>query len=184
VRKSSLKNAGRHLDHANVWARVAPGCVSIVGVAASVEVTMRSPAAIPPVPLLLGLGGLIPFVGLSVLLLAGLATVPLLGIPTRPALLLYGAVITSFLGGIRWGLSLKKPEAAGDYVLSVVPSLAAWACLALPRPWDVAALGILLLAWGLVDQDLPRRGLVPSWVGRLRLILSGVAGLSLLAAAG
>jgi hypothetical protein len=44
-------------------------------------------------------------------------------------------------------------------------------------------LGCLVLSWGFVDQDLPRRGLVPVWLGRLRLVLSAVAGTSLLVAA-
>ncbi|TXM88999.1 DUF3429 family protein, partial [Methylobacterium sp. WL103] len=62
-------------------------------------------------------------------------------------------------------------------------SLLAWAALAAPAPWDLRTLGILVLAWGIVDQDLVRRGLVPVWLGRLRLVLSGVAGAALLVAA-
>ncbi|MDF9864598.1 hypothetical protein M2437_003580 [Methylorubrum pseudosasae] len=40
-----------------------------------------------------------------------------------------------------------------------------------------------MLLWGIVDQDLPRRGMVPVWMGRLRLALSAVAGAALLVAA-
>jgi hypothetical protein len=130
----------------------------------------------------LGLAGLLPFIGLSALVLVG--TGPVLGIAPRMALLTYGAVIASFLGGIRWGVALRGTDhAPRDLVLSVVPSLLAWCCLALRAPFDLGALGILVLAWGLVDQDMPRRDLAPTWFGRLRLLLSGVAGLSLLAAA-
>jgi hypothetical protein len=130
----------------------------------------------------LGLSGLIPFIGLSALCLAG--TGPVLGISPRAALVVYGAVIASFLGGIRWGTALREPGPSWrDLTLSVVPSLVAWACLALRAPLDLAGLGLLVLVWGLVDQDMPRRGLAPAWFGRLRLLLSGVAGLSLLAAA-
>ena len=42
-----------------------------------------------------------------------------------------GTVILSFMGGIRWGraLSLEEPaRAAGQMILSVAPSLAAWRC--------------------------------------------------------
>jgi hypothetical protein len=81
--------------------------------------------------------------------------------------------------------SSRRSSAEGkavDYAVSVVPSLIAWAALFAPAPWDLRALGALVLAWGLVDQDLPRRGLVPAWLGRLRMVLSGVAGLALLAA--
>ncbi len=147
---------------------------------------MQSERTIPIVPLALGLGGLVPFVGLALLVVTGWAA--RIGVSAdlvRAALLAYGAIIASFLGGIRWGLALRESgrAAALDLVLSVVPSLVAWACLALPRPFDAGALGLLLLAWGAVDQDLPRRGLAPAWFGRLRVILSGVAGLAMLAAA-
>lgn len=147
---------------------------------------MTSERAIPIVPLWLGLGGLIPFVALALLAVTGSAS--RIGVPTdmvRAALLAYGAIIASFLGGIRWGLALRESGRAAtlDLVLSVVPSLIAWTCLALPRPFDAGALGLLLLAWGAVDQDLPRRGLAPAWFGRLRIMLSGVAGVAMLAAA-
>ena len=144
----------------------------------------------PPVPeperrwaaYMFGLAGLVPFVALAALCLAGAA--PVLGVAPRTALLAYGALIASFLGGIRWGAALG-PAGQGlrDFGLSVVPSLLAWGGLALTAPFDLGALGLLVLVWGLVDQDLARRGLAPGWFGRLRLLLSGIAGLSLLAAA-
>lgn len=134
----------------------------------------------PPAALILGGAGLIPFIALSALVILGQ---PLLGIEPRPLLAAYGAVIASFLGGLRWGAAAASPEGKGaDYAVSVVPSLIAWAALFAPAPWDLRALGALVLVWGLVDQDLPRRGLVAAWLGRLRLVLSGVAGLALLAA--
>lgn len=139
----------------------------------------------PTTPLLLGASGLLPFVGLALLLLTGWHDA--LGLSAsgiRSALAAYGAVVASFLGGIRWGLALGERGSGGarDFVLSIAPALVAWACLALPRPWDMAALGALILLWGVVDQDLIRRGLAPSWFGWLRATLSGGAGLSLLAA--
>lgn len=130
----------------------------------------------------LGAAGLIPFAALAAAVIAGFPT--LLGVPTRPALALYGAVILSFLGGIRWGIAATRGLGAFDYALAVVPSLLAWASLGLPAPWDLRGLGAVVLLWGMVDQDLPRRGLAPIWLGRLRLALSGVAGLCLLAAGG
>lgn len=147
---------------------------------------MTSERAIPIVPLTLGLGGLVPFVALALLAVTGSAS--RIGVPAdaaRAALLAYGAVIASFLGGIRWGSALRESgrAAALDLVLSVVPSLIAWGALALPRPFDAGAMGLLLLAWGAVDQDLPRRGLAPAWFGRLRILLSGIAGLAMLATA-
>jgi Protein of unknown function (DUF3429) len=142
--------------------------------------------AIPLTPLVLGAAGLIPFFGLAALLLAGWSeSLGWTTGATRTALLTYGAVIASFLGGIRWGLAVAQPDKAPvrrDYVLSVVPSLAAWGALALPASWDMRALGALILALGLIDQDLAARGLAPAWFGRLRLGLSLGAGLALLLA--
>ena len=147
---------------------------------------MRANPAIPPVPLGLGAAGLIPFVCLAVLLLIGAHDI--LGWTAggmRTALLTYGAVIASFLGGIRWGLALTQPDparAVRDFVLSVIPSLLAWSTLAFPAPWDLRALGALILILGLVDQDLVASGNAPPWFGRLRLGLSLRAGLALLIA--
>lgn len=149
---------------------------------------MTRPHEGPPAPLtpfLLGAAGLLPFGFLAILLLTGWHdALGLTAQGTEVALVTYGALIASFLGGIRWGVALREGGAAGprDFALSVVPSLAAWACLALPGPWDLRALGALILLWGVVDQGLVRRGLAPSWFGPLRALLSGGAGLALLAA--
>ncbi|WP_018260485.1 DUF3429 domain-containing protein [Methylobacterium sp. WSM2598] len=140
---------------------------------------MDRDAPAPAGALVLGAAGLIPFLGLALLLLLGRGEVA--GLAVRPALAAYAAVIASFLGGIRWGAASRGGRQA-DYVVAVVPSLLAWAALAAPGPWDLRLLGALVLIWGAIDQDMPRRGLVPRWLGRLRLALSGVAGFALLAA--
>ncbi|CAO4164439.1 DUF3429 domain-containing protein [Methylorubrum populi] len=139
---------------------------------------------VPASAVLLGIAGLIPFVGFAALSVSGsdvgLGTI---GLSPRTILSAYGAVIASFLGGIRWGAAAARGAGWSDYCLAIVPSLLAWAALAAPAPWDLRVLGALVLLWGLVDQDLARRGLVPNWMGRLRLALSGVAGAALLVAA-
>ena len=138
---------------------------------------------IPAVPLVLGGTGLIPFAGLALML----ATGSLFGFPRstiHAALVTYGALIVSFLGGIRWGLALSmRDEAAAnrEYVLSVVPQLLAWACLALPAEWDLRGLALLVLLLGVADMALVRSGGAPGWFGRLRIGLSAGAGLALLA---
>lgn len=141
-----------------------------------------APPRIPTVPLILGGAGLIPFAGLALLL----ATDSLFGFP-RPtihaALSTYGALIISFLGGIRWGLALSMPDEAPanrNYILSVVPQLLAWAFLALPAPWDLRGLALLVLVLGAADAALVRSGAAPGWFGRLRIGLSAGAGLALL----
>lgn len=138
------------------------------------------------VPLALGVAGLLPFGCLAMLLLTGWHDqLGWSAAATRSALLTYGAVIASFLGGIRWGVALGRTgsEAARDYALSVAPSLLAWVCLMLPGALAPAALGSLILVWGVVDQDVVRRGLAPVWFGQLRAMLSAGAGLALLVTA-
>jgi hypothetical protein len=145
---------------------------------------MARATSVPPLAVILGIAGLIPFIGFAFLAISGndggLSTI---GLSPRTILSAYGAVIASFLGGIRWGAAAARDGGNADYVLAIIPSLVAWAALAVPAPWDLRVLGILVLLWGLVDQDLPRRGLVPNWLGWLRLVLSGVAGVALLLAA-
>lgn len=142
---------------------------------------MKADASIPPVPLALGLTGLIPYWGLAL----GIVTGADLGLGA-PALALalaaYGAVILSFLGGIRWGIAVAMEEqdaARRGYLISVVPSLLAWAALALPpepRLWTLAGLHVLL---GLLDYGLVCREEAPEWFGRLRLILAAGAAAAL-----
>jgi len=145
---------------------------------------MARGSQVPVGAVLLGIAGLVPFIGFAALAVSGsdggLGTI---GLMPRTILSAYGAVIASFLGGIRWGAAAARGGGNADYLLAIVPSLLAWTALAAPTPWDLRILGLLVLAWGLVDQDLARRGLVPTWLGRLRLGLSTVAGLALLIAA-
>ncbi len=127
------------------------------------------------------LGGLgaIPFVGLAALTFTDSA----LGAMAHPALLGYGAVILSFLGGVQWGVAIARQARGGLLTLSIVPSLVAWVALLLPgrtAHWTMAAAIVALL---LIDLALARRGLTPAWYPRLRVPLSTVVALSLMAAA-
>ena len=99
---------------------------------------MRIFSGLPSSAAWLGAAGLIPFVVLAL-------SAPFLPAAHRAGALFalgaYGAVILSFLGGVRWGVAIAAAPTdrdgttlAGALVLSVVPSLAAW--LALPRPCE------------------------------------------------
>ena len=134
---------------------------------------------IPPAPLVLGLAGLIPFWGLA-LLLAAHAPFGFRAPEIEFGLATYGAVILSFLGGIRWGLAAAGARSETfHYALSVVPSLVGWALLAAPEPWRLIGLGLAVLVSGPIDARLVKEGLAPPWLGRLRLILSCGAGVAL-----
>ena len=134
---------------------------------------------IPRPARVLGLGGLLPFLSGALMVWCPLERVSEFGI-----LLLgtYGAVILSFLGGVRWGRLLAEPsretkrrERWLPFVLSILPSLVAWAALLLPPAAMFALLAIGLVLQYLIDRDATESGELPPWYGRLRLILSAGA---------
>ncbi|MDP3458176.1 MAG: DUF3429 family protein, partial [Hyphomonas sp.] len=100
-------------------------------------------------------------------------------------LLVYGAVILSFVGGLRWGTEMAGSEAPRGAVLalSVLGSLAAWVLVLYgvlgALNWQVfaAAAGAHLLhgVW-----DTGAAGL-PAWMRRLRAIGTFGAAAALLA---
>lgn len=123
---------------------------------------------------ILGLGGLVPFVLMTAMLLyAGRDF-----IAYRQLILAYAgysATILAFLGGIRWGAALA-PEARRPaiLILSVLPALAAWLVLFLPTPWLFAGFALLFLLQGVWDMLAARGAALPSWFGRLRSVLTVV----------
>jgi hypothetical protein len=91
----------------------------------------------------------------------------------------YGAVILSFLGGVRWGAALAEVRGQGTALtIAVLPSLAGWAALLLPPIPGLLVLAAGFLAVAVLDTRLPPPGLWPAAYRRLRLRLS-VAVLSL-----
>lgn len=130
---------------------------------------------------LLGYGGLLPFIGLAALSLADLSH----GILYRGALLLYGAVILSFVGAIHWGAAmivgkLSDRTRRACYVWSVLPSLIGWSTyLFSPMPAAlILVLGFMLQYWR--DRQVAVEVDWPSWYLPLRLRLTVVACISLL----
>lgn len=101
----------------------------------------------PPLAILLGIGGLVPFIGCGLGAMGGGSGSGQL----LSALIGYGAVILSFLGGIQWGLALpasRSPRQQWRLALGVVPSLVGWGALLLTLVlpgW--VALGVLAVAF-------------------------------------
>ena len=148
--------------------------------------------AIPPPALVLGVGGLIPFVATAITVCLPATITELLGNKTSVAdtqhytilvLGAYGAVILSFLGGIRWGKLLNDKSRIkhwGPLALSVAPSLVAWFALLLAPLWMLSVLTAGFVLQYAIDIEAVNRGLLPAWYGRLRTILTTGAVLSLL----
>ncbi|XP_037786168.1 transmembrane protein 69-like [Penaeus monodon] len=130
----------------------------------------------PTPALVLGFSGLIPFVAAPLYIASSGVFMP----EVAEAQLFYGASILSFLGGVRWGLTLPKESAQppGWYNLSysVTPSLIAVSGLLMPQ-----TMGTLTIIGGLGFagyMDLAMWG-YPTWFKGLRFCLTFVAVLSL-----
>jgi len=130
---------------------------------------------------LLSAAGLIPcFAGATYLLLAGFGAswsfVALLGVIT------YGAVILSFLGGIRWGLAVAAPEsetASTTLIASTVPSLIGWAATLCPVPYALALLIAGFVGQAYWDWRAGKSGIFEPWFANLRMKISGLVILTL-----
>lgn len=131
---------------------------------------------IPPIARLLGLMGLIPF------LAGGLGVwVEALG-DLRFALpimvLAYGALIASFLGGVRWGAAMQNNNADSQprhLVMAIVPSLIALVAFMLPLPQAFGLLIILFTTQAVLDVTASDNGDLMAWYKPLRIWLSVIA---------
>nr|WP_225780394.1 DUF3429 domain-containing protein [Pseudomonas sp. Marseille-Q3773] len=128
---------------------------------------------------LLGYGGLLPFVGLMLLVVFS----PEYRSVWAMMLVNYGAVILSFVGALHWGFAMALPELAAEQrrkrlLWSVVPALLGWVSTLLP-----VSLGCLLLLGGFALhywQDRKLQQVVPGWYLPMRLQLTTVASICLL----
>lgn len=108
------------------------------------------------------------------------------------AIVVYAAVILSFLGGLAWGAtcatavdgSWSRPHGR-LLAASVLPALAGWGAALLPPAYGLVLMALCFVAVLGIDRQLSVRRMVPAWWLRLRVRLSlAVAALLLLAAAG
>ena len=130
-------------------------------------------SAPPRAALVLGHGGLLPFVGGAAWLIAGPPET--LDLAAR-VLTAYAATIVAFLGGIHWGLAFAMPGGPATARLGwgVVPSLAAWPALLLaPGPGLALLAAMLLLCYAVDHRTYPALGL-QAWLP-LRRVLTAVA---------
>jgi hypothetical protein len=136
--------------------------------------------SIPASALVLGIAGLIPFVVGAASLWVPLP--PLGGDLSLKLVVVYGAIILSFLGGIRWGTAIGPYDTrrhALELSASVLGSLAGLAAVFLP--W-VPALTLLIagfLMQALWDVTSVESGRLPQWFGKLRMLLTAGVVISL-----
>lgn len=122
--------------------------------------------------LLLGASGLLPFVA-PVFILVFFADIP--AAPIHSALLTYGAVILSFLGGIQWGLATVRSKKSTpettislQFIISVIPSLLGWAAVLIPTRIGYFVLALSFAAVLAFELATNRWRDVPDWYVRLR----------------
>jgi hypothetical protein len=139
--------------------------------------------SVPALAWLLGLAGLLPFLGAGLLALRADEVSAARGLA---ALIAYGAVILAFLGGVHWGTALAEPVGypapqtprvqRARLALGVLPSLVGWLALLLPlalAPW--AGLALLIVGFAgttTVEARATARGLLPRRYMLLRWLLS------------
>ena len=144
--------------------------------------TRPGPERPPTVAWVYGLSGLTPFI------LAALGALATDGVPRlllQLALLIYGGLILSFLGGGRWGLEVGRgPVRAGvisGSMAGAVVSTLLVAAAAVPAPLRLIVMALAHLgqwAWDVRSSDMP------AWYPRLRHVLTaGAVGCLLLGAA-
>ena len=138
-----------------------------------------------PTPLaarLLGFGGLLPFILAAV---AAYAVDPALQEYFRKALVSYGAVILSFLGGVRWGVAMIGRDTTGlarPLLISVVPALLGWWAALMPSTAGaimLAACFAVLLVADVRNHNMPawyRMLRIPLSIGAIGSLLAGAAG--------
>lgn len=144
-----------------------------------------------PVPaMVLGVSGAIPLLaGVSVALAAPTA----FGFPLVQWVVVYAALVLSFLGGMHWGLAsavlARDPselDAPKVLAFSVLPALVGWVAVFLPGRLAPAVLANAFIAILLLDRLIERLGYAPRWWMplRVRLTAAVVALLLLLAMIG
>ena len=130
---------------------------------------------------LLAYAGLIPFVGMAVLLwLVDSDLHPFLAL----AMAGYGAAIVSFLGGIHWGIGFKNVSRMHNAPLfnfgwGVVPSLMAWVAVTMPAYAGLPLLALILGICYAVDRKTYLEAGLQEWLP-MRWHLTLVAALSCL----
>ncbi len=130
----------------------------------------------PLAAVVLGWAGVVPFVVGAV----GPMVIPDVGLAafTAFATSVYGALILSFLGGIRWGMAmgpLYGSERTQGFVLSILPPLVAWISLLLPNFEGQALLIVAFLLQAWLDVRAVAEGRAPVWFAPLRIRLTAAA---------
>jgi hypothetical protein len=144
--------------------------------------TNANPVAMPRTVAWLGYGGLLPFVVLALGSLLDQHHAAL----WNKALFAYGAIILGFVGALHWALAMTLPELSerqrsARYAWSVAPALVAWPAMRISPRLAAPLLIAGFIAHYLQDRRLASQAMLPAWYLPLRLRLSTVACVCLIA---
>lgn len=130
------------------------------------------PTPIPPAANWLGAAGVLPFV---IGALGSHIETGLIATHALQVLLVYAAVIVSFMAGCQWGgwvASADQTRAWPRLLASVLPALAAWPALLLPPATALLVLAAAFVAVYVVDVLWFLAGWWPRWYLKLRTALT------------
>jgi uncharacterized protein DUF3429 len=142
---------------------------------------MQDVSHIPRPAFVLGWLGVIPFAAFALLAVTG-------GVlphgSAMSGLVLYGAIILSFMGGAQWGLSMVTGGSTmrTRLAISVLPALAAFGLWFLPAAGALLGLAAVFVALLLYDIATARAGAAPEWYPALRIQLTSAVVICLLLA--
>ena len=135
------------------------------------------PRRLPILAVILSVAGIIPFILCG---LGAVATNTVTSLPAVNMLIVYGAVVLSFLGGVHWGFTLatehdpaERPRLLGG----VLPSVLGWAVVAVttytvqPSLGLALLIGLFIVAAG-VEWRAHRRGWVPGGYIGMRIVIT------------
>jgi hypothetical protein len=137
------------------------------------------PHRLPILAIILSVLGLIPFIVCG---LGAVAPNTITSLPAAQALIVYGAVVLSFLGAVHWGFTLateNDPAERPRLLLGVAPAVAGWATAAIsiyavePLLGIALIIGLLLLA-AAIEWRMHKRGWVPGGYITMRIALTGL----------
>lgn len=141
----------------------------------------QAPAFISRTVTMVALAGWLPFIAGFVLTLVPWLS-PIDMVIVERAIIGYGALILSFLGGVRWGIRLQG-GAGSDliFVIGILGSGLGLATMLLPYSLAIAVLTVGFGAQGAWDVWAGWRGGVPEFYARMRSLLTWLVCLTLLA---
>lgn len=128
--------------------------------------------AAPGIAWAIALAGFLPFAAIAAALaIAGGASA--LTELLADAFRVWSLAVLSFLGGIRWGVTiLRRDVTRWQMIWPVLPAILGWTAMFLPHAWAVVVLLVAYCAMGAWDSLSAQRGEMPGWYGNLRIVLT------------